>query len=59
LSRVCRRRYVAEVLLFPFAGDGTEMRWQATFEATVSGTGWVVKRLLRGAIIQGANALAR
>jgi Polyketide cyclase / dehydrase and lipid transport len=51
--------YVAEVLLSPLAEDGTEVHWQARFRAKVPGTGWVLKRLLQGAIKKGADALVR
>ena len=53
------RDYVAEILLSPLAGDGTEVRWQAGFRAKIPGTGWVLKRLLEGAIRKGADALVR
>jgi hypothetical protein len=53
------RDYLAEVLLSPLAGDGTEVRWQARFEAKIPGTGWILKRLLQGAIRKGADALVR
>jgi hypothetical protein len=59
LSGLPVKGYVAEVRLSPLTGGGTEIRWQATFEATVPGTGWLVKRLLGRAIAKGAAALAR
>jgi hypothetical protein len=51
------RDYLAEVLLSPLAEDGTEVHWQARFRPKVPGTGWVLKRLLQGAIKKGADAL--
>ena len=51
------RDYVAEVLFSPLAGDGTEVRWQARFRPKIPGTGWVLKRLLQGAVRKGADAL--
>lgn len=51
------RNYVAEVLLSRCAGNGTEVLWQARFQARVPGTGWALKRLLERAIRQGADAL--
>jgi hypothetical protein len=53
------RDYVAEILLSPLAGDGTEVHWQARFRAKVPGTGWVLKRLLQGPIQKAADALVR
>ena len=53
------RDYVAEVLFSPLAGDGTEVRWQARFRPKIPGTGWVLKRLLQGAVRKGADALVR
>jgi polyketide cyclase/dehydrase/lipid transport protein len=52
------RGYVAEVLLSPLAGDGTEIHWQARFRAKVPGTGWLLKRLIERAITKAADALA-
>jgi polyketide cyclase/dehydrase/lipid transport protein len=53
------REYVAEVLLSPVVEGGTEVRWKASFRAKVPGTGWVLKRLLQGALRKGADALVR
>jgi hypothetical protein len=53
------KAYVAEVLLSPGAGGGTDILWRARFQATVPGTGWVIKGLLNGVIMKGAAALAR
>jgi carbon monoxide dehydrogenase subunit G len=53
------RDYLAEVQLSPLAEDGTEVHWQARFRAKVPGTGWVLKRLLQGAVRKGADALVR
>jgi hypothetical protein len=53
------RDYLAEVLLSPLAEDGTEVHWEARFRARVPGTGWVLKRLLQGALRKGADALVR
>jgi Polyketide cyclase / dehydrase and lipid transport len=53
------RDYVAEVLVSPLAGNGTEVRWQARFRPKIPGTGWVLKRLLQGPVRKGAEALVR
>jgi hypothetical protein len=53
------RDYVAEILVSPLAGNGTEVRWQARFRPKIPGTGWVLKRLLQGAVRKGADALVR
>jgi uncharacterized protein YndB with AHSA1/START domain len=52
------RDYVAVVLLSPI-GDGTDLRWQASFRARIPGTGWALTRLIERAIGRGANALVR
>ena len=51
------RDYIAEVLLVPASGGGTEVQWRAKFRASVPGTGWVLKYLLRRAITKAADAL--
>jgi Polyketide cyclase / dehydrase and lipid transport len=53
------RDYVAEVLVSPLPANGTEVRWQARFRPKIPGTGWVLKRLLQGAVRKGAEALVR
>jgi hypothetical protein len=53
------RDYVAEVLVSPLSGNGTEVRWQARFRPKIPGTGWMLKRLLHGAVRKGAEALVR
>jgi polyketide cyclase/dehydrase/lipid transport protein len=53
------RDYVAEVVVSPLAGDGTEVSWQARFRPKIPGTGWVLKRLLQGALRKGVGALVR
>ncbi|MET0843080.1 MAG: SRPBCC family protein [Mycetocola sp.] len=52
------RHYLAEVVLTPSAGAGTDIRWRAQFEPTLPGTGWLVKLLLSSAIKRAARALA-
>ena len=53
------RNYVAEIVLSRWAGNGTEVRWQARFHPRIPGTGWALKRLLERAIRQGADALVQ
>ena len=53
------RDYVAEVQLAPLAGDGTEVRWRATFRARLPGTGWALKRQLERVIRKAVDALVR
>lgn len=59
LSGLPIRGYVAEVLLSPMAGDGTDIHWRSTFQARIPFTGWAIQRLIRRTIRRGAEALAR
>jgi Polyketide cyclase / dehydrase and lipid transport len=58
LSGLPVRDYRADVELEP-AGDGTTIRWQASFAPKVPGTGWVVERGLGRFLDQCAEGLAR
>ena len=59
LSGLPIRGYVAEVVLSPATGDGTDIRWRSTFRTRVPGTGWAIQRLVHRTIRKGAIALAR
>jgi hypothetical protein len=59
LSGLPIRGYVAEVLLSPAIGDGTEIHWRAAFQARIPGTGWAIRRVIHRTIKKGAIALAR
>ena len=58
LSGLPVRDYQAHVELEP-AGDGTTIRWQASFAPKVPGTGWVVERGLGRFLDQCAEGLAK
>jgi Polyketide cyclase / dehydrase and lipid transport len=58
LSGLPVRDYRAHVELEP-AGDGTTIRWQASFAPKVPGTGWVVERGLGRFLDQCAEGLAK
>jgi Polyketide cyclase / dehydrase and lipid transport len=58
LSGLPVRDYRAHVELEP-AGDGTTIRWQASFAPKVPGTGWVVERGLGRFLDQCAAGLAK
>jgi hypothetical protein len=58
LSGLPVRDYRALVELEP-AGDGTTIRWQASFAPKVPGTGWMVERGLGRFLDQCAEGLAK
>jgi hypothetical protein len=45
--------------VFALLGDGTTIRWQASFPPKVPGTGWALQRGLRRFLDQCAEGLAR
>ncbi|KAA9164986.1 SRPBCC family protein [Amycolatopsis acidicola] len=51
--------YRAEVLFTPAADGGTELRWRGSFEEKFPGSGPVVQKLLRTAIVFLAGRLVR
>jgi len=51
------RDYRARVELEP-DGDGTTIRWQASFAPKLAGTGWLLQRGLRRFLDQCAQGLA-
>jgi hypothetical protein len=53
------RGYRAEVLFTPTASGGTELCWRGSFTEKVPGTGPVLRRLLRVAIVFLSAALVR
>jgi hypothetical protein len=57
LSGLPVRDYRADVAL-ELSGDGTDIRWQASFFPKVPGTGWVMERGLRRFLDQCARGLA-
>ena len=57
LSGLPVRDYRARVELEP-DGDGTTIRWQASFAPKVAGTGWLLERGLRRFLDQCAQGLA-
>ncbi len=52
------RDYHADVLLSE-DGSGTRIRWQASFSATIPGTGWLARRRLQRVFEDIATRLAR
>lgn len=59
LSGLPIRGYVAEVMLSPITGGGTDSHWRSSFQAKIPGTGWIIQRLVRRTISNGASALGR
>jgi hypothetical protein len=58
LSGLPVRDYRAQIELEP-AGEGTTIRWQASFEPKFPGTGWILRRGLGRFIKDCAQGLAR
>jgi hypothetical protein len=57
LSGVPVRDYQAQIDLEP-TGDGTVIRWRASFSPKIAGTGWLLERGLRRFLEQCALGLA-
>lgn len=59
LSGLPVRDYRAEVTLTPASDAGTHIRWRSRFAPKIPGTGWLLRRRLRGFLAELAEGLAR
>jgi uncharacterized protein YndB with AHSA1/START domain len=59
LSGLPVRDYRAEVTLTPASDAGTHIRWRSRFDPKIPGTGWLLRRRLRGFLAELAEGLAR
>jgi uncharacterized protein YndB with AHSA1/START domain len=59
LSGLPVRNYRADVTLTPASDAGTHIRWRSRFAAKIPGTGWLLRRRLRGFLAELAEGLAR
>jgi hypothetical protein len=59
LSGLPVRNYRADVTLTPAYDAGTHIRWRSGFAAKIPGTGWLLRRRLRGFLAEVAEGLAR